>query len=75
MWGPDRLHKYVTTEKQTVAVQVTHEEVHIERTPVSDGTAPSGDAFQESTQHVALHEEAPVVTKETLSTTAPGSAD
>ncbi|MBO1765635.1 PRC and DUF2382 domain-containing protein [Allobranchiibius sp. GilTou38] len=62
--GRARLRKYVTTEEQTVTVPVSHEEVHIERVPVAEGTAVSGDAFQESEQEVTLHEEVPVVTKE-----------
>lgn len=62
--GRARLRKYVTTEEQTVTVPVSHEEVHVERVPVAEGTAASADAFQESEQEVTLHEEVPVVTKE-----------
>ncbi|MBO1756207.1 DUF2382 domain-containing protein [Allobranchiibius sp. CTAmp26] len=62
--GRARLRKYVTTEEQTVTVPVSHEEVHVERVPVAEGTAATGDAFQESEQEVTLHEEVPVVTKE-----------
>ena len=61
---PARMRKYVTTEEQTVSVTLSHEEVHVERVPVADGTAASDDAFQEFEQHVTLHEEVPVVTKE-----------
>ena len=63
--GRARLRKYVTTEEQTVSVPVSREEVRVERVPVAEGTPVGDDAFQEGEQNVTLHEEVPVVQKET----------
>ena len=62
--GRVRLRKYVVTEEQQVTVPVRHEEVRIEREPVTrgDGTAEIGEAEQD----VVLHAEKPVVRKETV---------
>ncbi|MGV9365819.1 DUF2382 domain-containing protein [Amycolatopsis sp. NPDC003731] len=62
--GHVRLRKYVVTEEQQVTVPVRHEEVRIEREPVTrgDGTAEIGEAEQD----VVLHAEKPVVRKETV---------
>ncbi|EOD67777.1 DUF2382 domain-containing protein [Amycolatopsis vancoresmycina] len=62
--GHVRLRKYVVTEEQQVTVPVRHEEVRIEREPVTraDGRAEIGEAEQD----VVLHAEKPVVRKETV---------
>ncbi|MDQ7807144.1 PRC and DUF2382 domain-containing protein [Amycolatopsis sp. A133] len=62
--GHVRLRKYVVTEEQQVTVPVRHEEVRIEREPITrgDGTAEIGEAEQD----VILHAEKPVVRKETV---------
>ncbi len=62
--GRVRLVKHVVTEEQQVAVPVSHEEVRIEREPVTGrgGRARIGEDAQELT----LHAERPVVDKETV---------
>lgn len=64
--GTVRLRKYVTEEQQSVDVPVTREEVRVERRPV-DGRAAvvDGDPIGEAEQEVTLHEDVPVVAKET----------
>jgi uncharacterized protein (TIGR02271 family) len=62
--GHVRLRKYVVTEEQQVTVPVRHEEVRIEREPITDGRA--GGEIGEAEQDVVLHAEKPVVRKETV---------
>ena len=65
--GRARLRKYVVTEQQTVNVPVSHEEVRVEREPITDanvGSAMDGPAISEEEHEVVLHEEVPVVSKE-----------
>ena len=67
--GRARLRKYVVTEHQQVTVPVTHEEVRLEREPITEanrGSAYSGPAITESEHEVTLHAERPVVTTETV---------
>lgn len=67
--GRARLRKYVTTEQQTVTVPVTREEVRVEREPITDANrddALSGPDISEAEHEVTLHEERPVVDKETV---------
>ena len=67
--GRARLRKYVVTEQQTVTVPVTHEEVRLEREPITDaniGDAMAGPAISEEEHEVILTEERPVVAKETV---------
>ncbi len=67
--GRARLRKYVVTEQVTQTVPVRHEEVRVEREPITDanrGAAMSGPAFSEEEHEVVLHEEVPVVAKETV---------
>ena len=70
--GEARLRKYVVTETETVEVPVSHEEVRVERTPISaeeaEAQAKSGwlDANRSEDASVTLHEERPVVNKETI---------
>ena len=67
--GRARLRKYVTTEHVTQTVPVQREEVRIEREPITDanrGAALSGPGISEEEHEVILHEERPVVEKETV---------
>lgn len=63
--GRVRLQKHVVTEEQQITVPVSHEEVHVTREPVRDGEL-RGGAIQEEEREVVLHEERPVVAKETV---------
>lgn len=67
--GRVRLRKYVTTENVTQTVPVEREEVRLEREPITDanrGAAFSGPDISEEEHEVILHEERPVVEKETV---------
>lgn len=67
--GRARLRKYVVTEQQTQTVPVSHEEVRIEREPITDenrGSAADGPRIGEEEHEVVLHAEKPVVEKETV---------
>lgn len=67
--GRARLRKYVVTENVTKTVPVQREEVRIEREPITDanrGNALSGPDISEEEHEVVLHEERPVVEKETV---------
>jgi uncharacterized protein (TIGR02271 family) len=67
--GRARLRKYVLTENQTVTVPVSHEEVRVEREPITDaniGDALDGPAISEEEHEVTLHAERPVVAKEAV---------
>lgn len=63
--GRVRLVKHVVTEQQQVNVPVTHEEVRIEREPIS-GTDARDVEIGEGEQEIRLHAEKPVVSKETV---------
>jgi uncharacterized protein (TIGR02271 family) len=67
--GRARLRKYVVTENVTQTVPVSHEEVRLEREPVTDanrGVATSGSDISEEEHEVTLRAERPVVNKETV---------
>jgi uncharacterized protein (TIGR02271 family) len=67
--GRARLRKYVVTENVTQTVPVSHEEVRLEREPITDanrGDAMSGPAISEEEHEVTLHAERPVVAKEAV---------
>ncbi len=67
--GRARLRKYVVTEQQTQTVPVSHEEVRIEREPITDdnrGAATDGPAISEEEHEVVLQAERPVVEKEAV---------
>jgi uncharacterized protein (TIGR02271 family) len=67
--GRARLRKYVVTENVTQTVPVSHEEVRLEREPVTDanrGQATSGSDISEEEHEVTLRAERPVVNKETV---------
>jgi uncharacterized protein (TIGR02271 family) len=63
--GHVRLRKYVVTEEQQVTVPVRHEEVRVEREPITRGDGPAAE-IGEAEQDVILHAEKPVVRKETV---------
>ncbi|MGY1609317.1 MULTISPECIES: PRC and DUF2382 domain-containing protein [unclassified Geodermatophilus] len=65
--GRARLRKYVVTENVSQTVPVSHEEVRVEREPITDanyGKAMDGPAISEEEHEVVLHAEQPVVSKE-----------
>jgi len=67
--GKARLRKYVVTENVTTTVPVSHEEVRLEREPITDGNvgqALDGPAISEEEHEVVLHAERPVVEKEAV---------
>jgi uncharacterized protein (TIGR02271 family) len=64
--GRARLRKYVVTDTETVEVPVQREEVRVERTPLSGNESVSDRAIGEEDVEVTLHEERPVVAKETV---------
>ncbi|MBV9381801.1 MAG: PRC and DUF2382 domain-containing protein [Streptosporangiaceae bacterium] len=64
--GRVRLRKYVVTEQVQQTVPVSHEEVRIEREPVTEaniGAAMQGPDITEAEHEVTLHAERPVVEK------------
>jgi uncharacterized protein (TIGR02271 family) len=67
--GRVRLRKYVVTEQVTQTVPVSHEEIRVERDPITDANRPAatdGPAISEEEHEVILHEERPVVEKEVV---------
>ena len=67
--GVARLRKYVVSENVTQTVPVSHEEIRVEREPITDanvGNALDGPAISEEEHEVVLHAERPVVAKEAV---------
>jgi uncharacterized protein (TIGR02271 family) len=67
--GRARLRKYVVTEEESYTVPVRHEEVRVEREPITDANrdaALSGPEITEADHEVVLHEERPVVETEVV---------
>ena len=64
--GRVRLRKYIVTEEQQVTVPVRHEEAHVTREPLSPEEAQAASGIGEDEREVILHEERPVVAKETV---------
>jgi uncharacterized protein (TIGR02271 family) len=67
--GKARLRKYVVTENVTQTVPVSHEEVRVEREPITDENrdqAMAGGDITDEEHEVTLHEERPVVDKEAV---------
>lgn len=67
--GRARLRKYVVTENVQQTVPVSHEEVRVEREPITEeniGAATDGPAISEEEHEVTLHAERPVVQKEAV---------
>ncbi|WP_206518007.1 PRC and DUF2382 domain-containing protein [Rhodococcus sp. X156] len=67
--GRARLRKHVVTETVTQSVPVSHEEVRVQREPITDANvdaATSGPEISEEEHEVTLHAEEPVVEKKTV---------
>src|SRR5215217_7002617 len=67
--GRVRLRKYAVTENVTETVPVAHEEVRVEREPITDaniGNAMDGPAISEEEHEVTLHAERAVAAKEAV---------
>ncbi len=67
--GRARLRKYVVSENVTQSVPVSHEEIRVEREPITDANAVDaldGPAISEEEHEVTLHAERPVVDKEAV---------
>jgi len=67
--GRARLRKYIVTENVTQTVPVSHEEVRVEREPITDANreaAMAGGDITEEEHEVTLNAERPMVTKETV---------
>jgi uncharacterized protein (TIGR02271 family) len=67
--GRARLRKYVVTENVSTTVPVSHEEVRVEREPITDDNrdaALSGKPISEEEHEVTLRAERPVVAKEAV---------
>jgi uncharacterized protein (TIGR02271 family) len=62
--GRARMRKYIVTKDVTTTVPVQHEEVRLEREPITDADAAmAGGDIAEEEHEVTLHEEEPVVSK------------
>jgi uncharacterized protein (TIGR02271 family) len=67
--GRARLRKYIVTEHVTQTVPVSHEEVRVEREPISEANraaATDGPVISEEEHEVVLREEIPVVETEVV---------
>lgn len=67
--GRARLRKHIVTENQTITVPVSHEEVTLEREPITEanvGKATAGPDLSEEEHEVQLTEERVVVEKKTV---------
>ncbi|MFJ5779458.1 YsnF/AvaK domain-containing protein [Streptomyces sp. NPDC093094] len=63
------MRKYIVTEEVQQTVPVRHEEVRVEREPITDDNrdaAMSGPDIGEAEHEVTLHEERPVIQTETV---------
>jgi uncharacterized protein (TIGR02271 family) len=64
--GRVRLVRHVVTEEQQISVPVSHEEVRLEREPITDASPGRGAEISESEYELSLHAERPIVDKETV---------
>jgi uncharacterized protein (TIGR02271 family) len=64
--GTARLNKHVVTEQHTVEVPVSHEEVRVERTPITDPAQVRDTRLGDEQREVTLHEDKVVVSKESV---------
>jgi len=66
--GRARLRKYVVSERVSQTVPVRHEELTIEREPITESTSGLGGSAQisEDVVEIVLHEEVPVVDKDVV---------
>lgn len=63
--GHVRLRKYVDTENVQERIPLEHDEVVVEREPISGGQPLEGRELEEDEESITLYEERPVVGKET----------
>lgn len=66
--GRFRLRKHIVTEQQTATVPVSHEEVRVEREPITDANrneSLEAPEVSEDEREIVLHRDVPVVTTET----------
>ncbi len=67
--GRAKLRKYVVTEHEEVTVPVFHEEVRVEREPITEEERPAaGTELSDEEREIVLHEERPVAETETVPT-------
>ena len=67
--GRVRLRRYVVTEHVTRTVPVSHEEVRVEREPITESNqsaAMEGPPISEAEHEITLHEERPVISKQAV---------
>ena len=67
--GRVRLRKYVVTDQVQTTVPVQREEMRVEREPITDANrdqALAGPEISDEEHEVVLHEEVPVVDKQTV---------
>jgi len=66
--GRVRIRKYVTTERESVTVPITREEIRIEREqiPPAEQRADEREPLGENEREIVLHEERPIVNTETV---------
>jgi uncharacterized protein (TIGR02271 family) len=64
--GTVRIRKVVATEPVQTTVPLRHEEVRVERVSVTEGRPAPEHDFAEESVEVTLHEERPVIAKETV---------
>jgi uncharacterized protein (TIGR02271 family) len=64
--GRVRLRKHVVTSQEQITVPVRREELRVTREPIKPGEARTGATIGEEEREVILHEERPVVAKETV---------
>src|SRR5512135_3636727 len=67
--GQARLRKYVVTETVQQSVPVSHEEIRVDREPITEANidqAMDGPEISDEEHEVTLHAERPVVAKETV---------
>ena len=67
--GRARLRKHIVTENVTTTIPVSHEEVTVEREPITEanrGDALAGEDLSEETHEVTLTEQRPIVDKQTV---------
>ena len=64
--GRVRLEKYVVTENVNMTVPVSHEEVRLEREPITNPEPQSATTLGDQEQEIILHQETPVVDKQVV---------
>lgn len=64
--GSVRLRKVVVTEPVETTVPLRHEEIRVERVPVSEARPTPEHQFAEESAEITLHEERPIISKQTV---------